>query len=138
MSLKIRCDGESEKFCKIFWELNKAQRRVEMAKRTLPAKTPTSAGAWAMHCTCTAPMGESQRGNRAHSIAVVHFLDRSDFCTHAEPKKTSLPLFPSVKIVFTHDLLPKIQDMLVFYSTKALFRSKNFAKFFRFSVTSNL
>ena len=22
--LKIRCDGESEKFCKIFWELNKA------------------------------------------------------------------------------------------------------------------
>jgi len=24
MSLKIRCDGESEKFCKIFWELNKA------------------------------------------------------------------------------------------------------------------
>jgi len=25
MRLKIRCDGESEKFCKIFWELNKAQ-----------------------------------------------------------------------------------------------------------------
>ena len=24
MRLKIRCDGESEKFCKIFWELNKA------------------------------------------------------------------------------------------------------------------
>jgi len=24
MSLKIRCHGESEKFCKIFWELNKA------------------------------------------------------------------------------------------------------------------
>ena len=24
MCLKIRCDGESEKFCKIFWELNKA------------------------------------------------------------------------------------------------------------------
>jgi len=24
MHLKIRCDGESEKFCKIFWELNKA------------------------------------------------------------------------------------------------------------------
>ena len=23
MRLKIRCDGESEKFCKIFWELNK-------------------------------------------------------------------------------------------------------------------
>ena len=25
MRLKIRCDGESEKFCKIFWEVNKAQ-----------------------------------------------------------------------------------------------------------------
>ena len=25
MRLKIRCDGESEKFCKIFWELNKAK-----------------------------------------------------------------------------------------------------------------
>ena len=25
MYLKIRCDGESEKFYKIFWELNKAQ-----------------------------------------------------------------------------------------------------------------
>jgi hypothetical protein len=24
MCLKIRCDGESEKFCKIFWELNSA------------------------------------------------------------------------------------------------------------------
>ena len=24
MCLKIRCDGKSEKFCKIFWELNKA------------------------------------------------------------------------------------------------------------------
>jgi hypothetical protein len=24
MRLKIRCDGESEKFCKTFWELNKA------------------------------------------------------------------------------------------------------------------
>jgi len=23
MCLKIRCDGESEKFCKICWELNK-------------------------------------------------------------------------------------------------------------------
>jgi len=25
MRLKIRCDEESEKFCKIFWELNKAK-----------------------------------------------------------------------------------------------------------------
>jgi len=24
MCLKIRCDGEYEKFCKFFWELNKA------------------------------------------------------------------------------------------------------------------
>ena len=24
MHLKIRCDGESTKFCKIFWKLNKA------------------------------------------------------------------------------------------------------------------
>ena len=24
MRLKIRCDGESEKFCNIFWALNKA------------------------------------------------------------------------------------------------------------------
>jgi OPA family glycerol-3-phosphate transporter-like MFS transporter 1/2 len=24
MRLKIRCDGKSEKFCKIFWEVNKA------------------------------------------------------------------------------------------------------------------
>jgi len=24
MRLKIRCDGECEKFCKIFWEVNKA------------------------------------------------------------------------------------------------------------------
>jgi len=24
MRLKIRCDGKCEKFCKIFWELNKA------------------------------------------------------------------------------------------------------------------
>jgi len=27
MRLKIRCDGESKKFCKIFWELNKALAR---------------------------------------------------------------------------------------------------------------
>ena len=27
MCLKIRCDGESEKFCKIFWELNKAANK---------------------------------------------------------------------------------------------------------------
>jgi hypothetical protein len=25
MRLKIRCDGESEKFCKFFWEPNEAQ-----------------------------------------------------------------------------------------------------------------
>ena len=25
MRLKIRCDGECEKFCKICWEVNKAQ-----------------------------------------------------------------------------------------------------------------
>jgi len=25
MCLKIRCDGESEKFCKFFWKLNKAR-----------------------------------------------------------------------------------------------------------------
>ena len=30
MHLKIRCDGESEKFCKIFWELNKALVKVEL------------------------------------------------------------------------------------------------------------
>jgi len=29
MCLKIRCDGESEKFCKIFWELNKASGKLE-------------------------------------------------------------------------------------------------------------
>ena len=28
MCVKIRYDGESEKFCKIFLELNKAQRKV--------------------------------------------------------------------------------------------------------------
>ena len=28
MRLKIRCDEESEKFCKIFWELNKAQAKA--------------------------------------------------------------------------------------------------------------
>ena len=27
MRLKIRCDGECEKFCKIFWEVNKALDR---------------------------------------------------------------------------------------------------------------
>ena len=30
MRLKIRCDGKCEKFCKIFWELNKALGRLEM------------------------------------------------------------------------------------------------------------
>jgi len=33
MCLKIRCDGESEKFCKIFWELNKAQRKFAQRAR---------------------------------------------------------------------------------------------------------
>ena len=28
MRLKIRCDGECEKFCKFFWELNKAKKKV--------------------------------------------------------------------------------------------------------------
>ena len=35
MCLKIRCDGESEKFCKIFWELNKAQIYAPL---TFPSK----------------------------------------------------------------------------------------------------
>ena len=30
MRLKIRCDGESEKFYKFFWELNKAQVEREI------------------------------------------------------------------------------------------------------------
>ena len=35
MRLKIRCDGECENFCKIFWELNKAQEswRVKVFSR---------------------------------------------------------------------------------------------------------
>ena len=32
MCLKIRCDGESEKFCKISWELNKAQEAAAKPK----------------------------------------------------------------------------------------------------------
>ena len=32
MRLKIRCDGESEKFCKIFWEVNKASLNMFRAK----------------------------------------------------------------------------------------------------------
>ena len=28
MRLKIRCDGECEKFCKFFWEVNKAYTQV--------------------------------------------------------------------------------------------------------------
>ena len=30
MYLKIRCDGESEKFYKIFWELNKARKSIDV------------------------------------------------------------------------------------------------------------
>ena len=33
MRLKIRCDGESEKFCKIFWKLNKALTTLEINGR---------------------------------------------------------------------------------------------------------
>jgi len=33
MRLKIRCDGESEKFCKIFWEVNKALMQREKRKK---------------------------------------------------------------------------------------------------------
>ena len=29
MCLKIRCDGESKKICKIFWELNKALPKIQ-------------------------------------------------------------------------------------------------------------
>jgi hypothetical protein len=31
MCLKIRCDGESEKFCKFFWEVNKAKAAIDIA-----------------------------------------------------------------------------------------------------------
>ena len=34
MCLKIRCDGESEKFCKIFWELNKAYKAISIPELT--------------------------------------------------------------------------------------------------------
>jgi len=30
MRLKIRCDRECEKFCKIFWELNKALEHTKV------------------------------------------------------------------------------------------------------------
>ena len=33
MCLKIRCDGESEKFCKIFWELNNAEGLLPVCGR---------------------------------------------------------------------------------------------------------
>jgi len=44
MCLKIRCDGKSQKFCKIFWELNKAQ-----LGGMLPASCSCSAHT-AQHC----------------------------------------------------------------------------------------
>ena len=72
MCLKIRCDGESEKICKIFWKLNKAVTSH-----------------WQLTLTVTAIATGQQRG-----------------C---------------------------VQRYIV-----ALFSSKNFAKFFRFPVTSNL
>ena len=31
MRLKIRCDGECEKFCKIFWKVNKALDAMKFA-----------------------------------------------------------------------------------------------------------
>ena len=33
MCLKIRCDGECEKFCKIFWEINKALEKIATTTR---------------------------------------------------------------------------------------------------------
>ena len=38
MRLKIRCDGESEKFCKFFWELNKAlEKKIYAGKPQVTA-----------------------------------------------------------------------------------------------------
>jgi hypothetical protein len=36
MCLKIRCDGESEKFCKIFWKLNRALFQKENQENANP------------------------------------------------------------------------------------------------------
>ena len=65
MHLKIRCDGESEKFCKIFWELNKAytsQRRTYMWPRPSPTRATT--------VTCLVPRQRdgrtTSRGWRLH------------------------------------------------------------------------
>jgi len=41
MRLKIRCDGESEKFYKIFWELNKALCFGEKNGQCLPIRAHT-------------------------------------------------------------------------------------------------
>jgi len=35
MRLKIRCDEKCEKFCKIFWEVNKAMQKRKEARPVL-------------------------------------------------------------------------------------------------------
>jgi hypothetical protein len=40
MCLKIRCDGESKKFYKIFWELNRALDTIESGTKPKKEEDP--------------------------------------------------------------------------------------------------
>jgi len=61
MCLKIRCDGECEKFCKIFWEVNKAQDCSE----TLSGPKHSRGDHWPGRMICNATSGGQADKRRA-------------------------------------------------------------------------
>ena len=78
MCLKIRCDGKSEKFCKIFWEVNETRVIPDLP---VPSRTSRQAAG-----TANSPKG--QRGAKASgALALPPPRGRAPVCYQKKKKR---------------------------------------------------